>query len=543
MQSEIPAALVRAAQGGSLPAFETLVQRFQDMAVAYSRVLLGDYHLAEDAAQDAFVQAYQRLGQLDDAAAFPGWFKQIVFSCCMRYRRRRGAPVQQANQDYLADPRPLPDRALEHKERATLLEGALAALNETEKTALNLYYIREYTVREIAAFLEVSPSTVQKRLRSAQNKLHGRLLTMTRRHIAHEAPSQDKTFTRRVLTQVEANCQGWTHSLVGSLHGVLKATGADWSLAQLHSVLGYAFHFCILPDGGRTWQYAVIEWELFFPLLDRLGFETQHFQAYLGPRGADFAKPPTAAELNKLREDTWRAVCNSIDQSLPAIAWSPMTRAQWEEGVGGSEWGLLVGYDEKQRTYTVHHRWRDNKPYTVPFDAFGQCDDDTGWYYAIAFGQHTPPDEQATVSTALADAVSFAQGKRYDKDQCCYPVAAVGFAAYEVWRQTLLQGQAAADATRLNADELKHNRQHAAAYLRQSAHLFEGPAGQACTDAAACYDMEVASLAEVQHSARAAHQAGKFTAADRRLAAAGVAAAAEADKLAIGHIEAALPLL
>ena len=64
-------ACVRAAQRGSLRDFEILVHRFQDMAVGYSRGLLDDFHLAEDAAQDAFVLAYTRLGQLQQAEAFP----------------------------------------------------------------------------------------------------------------------------------------------------------------------------------------------------------------------------------------------------------------------------------------------------------------------------------------------------------------------------------------------------------------------------------------------------------------------------------------
>jgi len=87
-------AYVRAAQAGSLHDFEVLVQQFQDMAMGYSRVLLNDTHLAEDAAQDACVQAYTRLEQLQTPEAFPGWFRQIVYSCCMRYRQRRNDPAQ-----------------------------------------------------------------------------------------------------------------------------------------------------------------------------------------------------------------------------------------------------------------------------------------------------------------------------------------------------------------------------------------------------------------------------------------------------------------
>ena len=63
--------VIRARQGESR-AFEELVRRFQDMAVGYAFSMLGDWHEAEDAAQDAFVNAYCSIIQLRDAAAFPG---------------------------------------------------------------------------------------------------------------------------------------------------------------------------------------------------------------------------------------------------------------------------------------------------------------------------------------------------------------------------------------------------------------------------------------------------------------------------------------
>ena len=72
--------LIIAARNGDSPAFEELVRRFQDMAVGYAYSILGDWHEAEDAAQDAFVSAYCSLIQLRDAAAFPGWFRRIVYT-------------------------------------------------------------------------------------------------------------------------------------------------------------------------------------------------------------------------------------------------------------------------------------------------------------------------------------------------------------------------------------------------------------------------------------------------------------------------------
>ena len=49
--------LVAQAQNGDLEAYAAIVRRFQDMAVGYGYSLLGDLHLAEDAAQEAFVSA------------------------------------------------------------------------------------------------------------------------------------------------------------------------------------------------------------------------------------------------------------------------------------------------------------------------------------------------------------------------------------------------------------------------------------------------------------------------------------------------------
>ena len=53
--------LVRAAQRGESEAFGRIVVRFQNMAYASAYAQLGDFHLAQDAAQEAFVDAYLSL--------------------------------------------------------------------------------------------------------------------------------------------------------------------------------------------------------------------------------------------------------------------------------------------------------------------------------------------------------------------------------------------------------------------------------------------------------------------------------------------------
>src|SRR5215475_3275057 len=81
--------LVHSVREGDADAYASIVRRFQDMAVGYGYSILRDFQLAEDAAQEAFFEAYRSLDQLRTPAAFPGWFRRIVFKHCDRLTRGR----------------------------------------------------------------------------------------------------------------------------------------------------------------------------------------------------------------------------------------------------------------------------------------------------------------------------------------------------------------------------------------------------------------------------------------------------------------------
>ncbi len=78
---------IQAAQGGDLEAFGAIVKRFQVMACATAYAMLNDAGLAEDVAQEAFIEAYQNLPKLREIDAFPGWFRRIIFKQGDRLRR------------------------------------------------------------------------------------------------------------------------------------------------------------------------------------------------------------------------------------------------------------------------------------------------------------------------------------------------------------------------------------------------------------------------------------------------------------------------
>ena len=83
------ATAARAAHAEKSAAFGEIVRRFQDMAFACAYGALGDFYLAEDAAQEAFISAWRNLDQLRVVEAFPGWLKRIVLTQCYRFTRNK----------------------------------------------------------------------------------------------------------------------------------------------------------------------------------------------------------------------------------------------------------------------------------------------------------------------------------------------------------------------------------------------------------------------------------------------------------------------
>ena len=145
------------------------------MGYAYS--ILGDFHLAQDAAQEAFVEAHSRLGQLRKPDAFPGWLRRIVFKQCDRLIRQKRVPTVPMEFVALpaADTAPA-DQILEEQEMKDEVLAMINALPEKERMATTLFYISGYSQSEVAEFLEVPVTTVKSRLHSSRKKLKEQMM-------------------------------------------------------------------------------------------------------------------------------------------------------------------------------------------------------------------------------------------------------------------------------------------------------------------------------------------------------------------------------
>jgi RNA polymerase sigma factor (sigma-70 family) len=192
--------LVTAAREGDLSAFGHIVQRFQSMAFTIAYTMLDDSQLAEDVAQEAFIEAYLNLPKLRDPQAFPGWFRRIVVrqgDHLIRGKRVNTVPLESnAGADAPLDELN-PASLIEGHERRDAVRQAIATLPEHERSVVLLFYGGGYALNEIAQFLEVPLSTVKKRLFDARKHLKTRLM-----HAVHETlreqPSWQDQFPLRV---------------------------------------------------------------------------------------------------------------------------------------------------------------------------------------------------------------------------------------------------------------------------------------------------------------------------------------------------------
>ena len=191
--------LVTRARDGDADAFGVLVRRLQDMAVGYSFSILHDFHLAEDAAQEAFFEAYRTLSKLREPAAFAGWFRRIVFKQCDRITRRN--TVATVPLDMTPEP-PWPARSNEER-REQVLE-AVRHLPEHEREATLLFYISGYSMDEVATFLEVPVSTIKGRLHSARERLRAMLLDSVEDGLRERRPSHTEAFATAVVDLLNA---------------------------------------------------------------------------------------------------------------------------------------------------------------------------------------------------------------------------------------------------------------------------------------------------------------------------------------------------
>lgn len=163
------AGLIQAAQARDQAAFGELVRRRQGWARALLRRMCANAAEADDLAQDAFVKAWERLGDLETPAAFAGWFRRIAVTTFLMARRRQKAQFEEIDETSpIADDTSSP----EHAAGARIdLERALARLSEPERLCVTLNHGEGLSHSEIVEMTGLPLGTVKSHVLRGTEKL------------------------------------------------------------------------------------------------------------------------------------------------------------------------------------------------------------------------------------------------------------------------------------------------------------------------------------------------------------------------------------
>ena len=168
-------ALVERARNGDVNAYEELVQHYQQLAFRVAYQVTGDAADAEDAAQEAFVNAYYALGRFRPGAPFKPWLCRIVANEARNRRtsaQRRTVLAQRALvAQSSGDSAQSPEDAAEASEFRSTIVAALRRLREDDRLILAYRLFFDLSEAEMAEALDCPRGTVKSRLSRALTRL------------------------------------------------------------------------------------------------------------------------------------------------------------------------------------------------------------------------------------------------------------------------------------------------------------------------------------------------------------------------------------
>jgi RNA polymerase sigma-70 factor (ECF subfamily) len=162
--------LITAAQQGDQRSFGELVHRHREGVINIVYRMCGNAHLAEDAAQEAFIRAWQSLHSYHPRSPFRNWVYRIAINIALDALRRE-REMGDVDTLTLASSEDRPETVVEREEQAEQVRWAVLALPPASRVVLVLREYEGLSYQEIADTLDIPIGTVMSRLNYARGRL------------------------------------------------------------------------------------------------------------------------------------------------------------------------------------------------------------------------------------------------------------------------------------------------------------------------------------------------------------------------------------
>jgi RNA polymerase sigma factor (sigma-70 family) len=327
------------------------------MAYAVALGVLRDGDLAEDAAQEAYLRAFVRLGDLDEPAAFPSWLRRIVITVALNMRRSRRRTLLRL--DDVAEVPVLDETETRWSEgQRHRLAGALLTLSSTERRLCDRRYHGGWSIARLAEDAGVDEPVMRKRLQRVRDKLRKEMEVSEQRGIRPEDIRRDlpaaviDLLARPELTALPDNP-------VGSILEQLRTVYADFreidlpeivDLAEARKSIANEAMYIEPHELHRINDRQILRYDLTLPLLLTVRYEGQPLRLWAAGKAYRLCQIDAMhleafhqAEIlcmdERARLDAWRMtgqVLESVNRMLPGRAVKlvpteyPMCRQAWE---------------------------------------------------------------------------------------------------------------------------------------------------------------------------------------------------------------------
>lgn len=153
---------------GKQEPFARLVEHYKSYAFTIALKVLNNRPDAEEAAQDGFIKAFHYLKNFNRQARFSTWLYRIVFNTAVSYKRKNRHVLSSLE---FHDQSGEADHSLEKDDKQVYITCAMDRLNEADRLALQLYYIKEFSMEEVAELMGQNMNTLKVRIHRARQRM------------------------------------------------------------------------------------------------------------------------------------------------------------------------------------------------------------------------------------------------------------------------------------------------------------------------------------------------------------------------------------
>jgi len=167
--------LISRVLSGDEHAYRGLVDHYKRYAFTIALKILDNRAEAEEAAQDAFIKAFQHLRSFQRQSRFSTWLYRIVFNTAISYQRKRKAVYHDIEKQILLHPQET-GHELEREDKQRFVNQAIHQLNDADRMAVQLYYLQEFSLEEVAGMMQQPLNTIKVRIHRARQRLAQELM-------------------------------------------------------------------------------------------------------------------------------------------------------------------------------------------------------------------------------------------------------------------------------------------------------------------------------------------------------------------------------